>query len=104
MSWKNRMKRKNRKMRTSLLAAGFLSCTLLTCAGGVYCMRHTAYALEQAEADAALDMVQSEDLTEGEYDELISNVVHSAVDVVSTDETETEGMLLSILPQKVKEP
>ena len=92
------MRERNGKRHASRLAAGALALALIACA--VPAGSRVTYALEQAEADAAMEsVIESE--TEAPEDAIITAVTHHAVDALHTDETESSPMLL--LPEDVRQ-
>ena len=86
------------KCLASRLAAGTLALALTACA--IPAGTRVVYALEQAEADAAMEsIIESE--TEAPEDAIITAVTHHAVDTLQTDETEMSPMVL--LPEDMQQ-
>ena len=90
--------RNGKKRHVSRLAAGVLALALIACA--IPAGTKVAYALEQAEADAAMEsIIESE--TEAPEDAIISAAAQSAVNMLSTG---ADGSIpMELLPEDIQQ-
>ena len=88
------------KQKAAAFAAGILSCTILLGTSAGDC--GMVFAMEQAEANVAMEASTEEPLTEAYEDALLGEATHGIVDALSTkDADESDPMLL--LPEDVRQ-